>query len=286
MSMSTEVLLLALFFAFSAAILAWIVSVLFSRAVGLYRTNFTENAKIKLSDLFLFIEPEKLFMMNIAFLAAVFFLVFLMLGHWAPALISSVVAGFSPPIVFRILQRRRRKSFLQELPDMLQATATAMKSGGSLTQSIESVVVEMKGPIRQEFDLFMREVRIGVSFADALDNMYQRIPLIDLKLVISGMKISREIGGNLAETIERMADTLRRKLEMEGKIDALTAQGRAQGYVMTGLPILLGLVLYQMEPEQMALLWQTWYGWVVVGVVITLEALGYFFIRKIVNIDV
>ena len=259
---------------------------MFSRAAVLYRERFTEDAKIKLSDLFLFVEPEKLFIINIAILFAAFFLVFLFVGSWAIALVVSVVLAASPPFIFRLMKRKRQKRFLSDLPDMLQATSTAMKAGSSLNQSMESVVYEMSGPVKQEFDLFMREVRVGVDFSVALDNLYERVPLIDLNLVISGIKISREIGGNLADTIERMADTLRKKLEMEGKIDALTSQGRAQGYVMTGLPILLGVVLYQMEPEQMSLLWEAWYGWVVIAIVVILESLGYFFIQKIVNIDV
>jgi tight adherence protein B len=284
--MNIEILLVASCFSVSAAVLAWIVSVMFSRAAVLYRSKFTEDAKIKLSDLFLFVEPEKLFIINLAILFAAFFLVFLIAGSWVVALVISVALSASPPFIFRVMKRKRQKRFLGDLPDMLQATSTAMKSGSSLNQSMESVIYEMSGPVRQEFDLFMREVRVGVDFEIALDNLYERIPLIDLNLVISGIKISREIGGNLADTIERMADTLRKKLEMEGKIDALTSQGRAQGYVMTGLPILLGMVLYQMEPEQMSLLWEVWYGWVVIAIVVVLETLGYVFIQKIVNIDV
>ncbi|WP_157497584.1 type II secretion system F family protein [Gilvimarinus chinensis] len=284
--MNLEILLVASCFSVSAAVLAWIVSVMFSRAAVLYRSRFTEDAKVKLSDLFLFVEPEKLFIINLAILFAAFFLVFLIMGSWVIALVISVALSVSPPFIFRLMKRKRQKQFLADLPDMLQATSTAMKSGSSLNQSMESVICEMSGPVRQEFDLFMREVRVGVDFDVALDNLYERIPLIDLNLVISGIKISREIGGNLADTIERMADTLRKKLEMEGKIDALTSQGRAQGYVMTGLPILLGIVLYQMEPEQMSLLWEVWYGWVVIAIVVVLETLGYVFIQKIVNIDV
>ncbi|WMS87252.1 type II secretion system F family protein [Pleionea litopenaei] len=278
--------LLAALFAVSAALLTFIVAHVLSRAAVKYRENFTEQAKVKLSDLFLFIEPERLFIINMVIIFMSFLLVWLWTGHWIPALIASFLVGFSPPILYRMFKKRRNQTFIKHLPDMLQSCSTAMKAGSSLNQAIESVVMEESGPISQEFDLFLRELRVGVDFNEALNNLHDRIPEMDLKLVISGMQISREIGGNLADTLERMADTLRRKIEMEGKIDSLTAQGRAQGFVMTALPILLGVILYQMEPEQMSLLWTRWYGWICIGIVVFLEVIGYVFIRKIVNIDV
>ncbi|MDR6965321.1 type II secretion system F family protein [Shewanella putrefaciens] len=284
--MSYEIALVTALFSLSAGVFAWFSVRVVSSAAISYRRNFTAQAKIKLSDLFLTIEPEKLFMLNLAAVVLFFVFIFFLTGNLIPAALIGILVGASPTVIFSWLRKRRQKAFISQLPDMLQGTSTAMRSGASLNQALESVIVESSDPIKQEFDLFLREVRVGVSFNEALDNLYKRIPLMDLNLVISGMKISREIGGNLAETLERMADTLRRKLEMEGKIDALTAQGRAQGYVMTGLPILLGLVLYQMEPEQMSLLWTEWYGWVVISIVVILEIIGFFFIRKIVNIDV
>lgn len=284
--MISEIALVAAFFSLSAGVFAWFLVQVVSNAAVSYRRNFTAQAKIKLSDLFLTIEPEKLFMLNLAAVVLFFVFTFFLIGNLIPAALMAVLVGASPAVIFSILRKRRQQAFISQLPDMLQGTSTAMRSGASLNQALESVIAESSDPIKQEFDLFLREVRVGVGFNEALDNLYKRIPLMDLNLVISGMKISREIGGNLAETLERMADTLRRKLEMEGKIDALTAQGRAQGYVMTGLPILLGLVLYQMEPEQMSLLWTEWYGWVAISIVVVLEIIGFFFIRKIVSIDV
>ncbi|MGZ9899907.1 type II secretion system F family protein [Shewanella gaetbuli] len=284
--MNIHIALVAGFFALAIGVFAWFFVGLMSKAAINYREKFTETAKVKLSDLFLTIEPDKLFMLNLALMLLAFFFILFLISSFLPALLIAIAVGVSPPIIFTVLKKRRLADFIQQLPDMLQGTATAMKSGASLNQALESVIAEQTGAIKQEFDLFLREVRVGIAFEEALDNLYGRVPLMDLNLVISGMKISKEIGGNLADTLERMASTLRRKLEMEGKIDALTAQGRAQGYVMTALPILLGVVLFQMEPEQMSLLWTQWYGWVVIAVVVTLEVVGFIIIKKIVSIDV
>ena len=137
-----------------------------------------------------------------------------------------------------------------------------------------------------DYLLFLREQRLGVDFNEALSNMLTRMPEQDFKLVVAGMQISKEIGGNLSETLERLADTLRKKIEMEGKINSLTAQGKMQGVVMTGLPIFIGVVLYHMEPTHMARLFTEPVGWLVCLIVAVMLFIGYKFIKKIVTIDV
>jgi len=281
-----EQIVIAIFVAVSAGVLSWMGIQFFTQAGRQYRERFTSHAKVKVADLYLMIEPERLFALNLVFIVISFIFIFLISSSVVLALIISFICGLLPKIIFQVLTKKRQRKFLMQLPDMLQSSSTAMKAGASLNHAIESVVAEESGPISQEFDLFLRELRLGVDFNDALDNIYERVPLMDFKLVISGMQISREIGGNLADTLKRLASTLRTKLEMEGKIDALTAQGRAQGIVMTALPLVLGYILFLMEPEQMSLLWTEWYGWLVIALVAFMEIAGFLVIRKIVNIDV
>jgi tight adherence protein B len=161
-----------------------------------------------------------------------------------------------------------------------------MKSGQSLQQAMETVVTFEKGPIAQEMTLFLRELRVGVGFNEALDNFYAHLPRNEVQLVVAAMKIARETGSNLAETLERIAQTLRSKLQMEGKIRSLTAQGKLQGIVMAALPVGMGLVLARAEPHAMSYMYTTWYGWAVMAVIGVMDMIGYFIIRKIVSIDV
>lgn len=102
----------------------------------------------------------------------------------------------------------------------------------------------------------------------------------------TAMNVSRRVGGNLADTLESLARTLQEKAHVEGKIDALTSMGRAQGWVVGLLPIFIGLVLYQQQPERMSLLFTQWYGWVVLAIVAGMMSVAAWMIRKIVNIDV
>ncbi|MDC3211246.1 type II secretion system F family protein [Pseudoalteromonas distincta] len=251
-----------------------------------YRDTFTHTAKRNLSDMFLFIEPQKLFIANIIGMLLFFLFIWSYTGAVVLALILVTIVAFLPPYFYKYLQNRRKKLFIKQLPDALNMICASMRSGSSLTNAIEAMVQEQDAPLSQEFSLFLREQRLGVDFNDGLSNMLERIPELDFKLVVSGMQISKEIGGNLAETLERLSDTLRRKLEMEGKIDALTGQGKMQGIVMTALPLFIGFILYHMEPTHMMRLFTEPMGWAVCAITAIMLYVGYTFIRKIVNIDV
>jgi tight adherence protein B len=108
----------------------------------------------------------------------------------------------------------------------------------------------------------------------------------ELDLMNTAMNVSRRVGGNLADTLESLARTLQEKAHIEGKIDALTSMGRAQGWVVGLLPVFIGFVLYEQQPQRMSLLFTQWYGWIVLGVVAIMMAMAAWMIRKIVTIDV
>lgn len=251
-----------------------------------YKQAFTETASANLADMFSVADPIKLFYLNLAAIIMVPLVVGLAFGDWKLALGVFVALAFIPNLMYKIGRKKRLKRFEQQLPDGLAMVSGSMRAGASLNIALESLVREMQPPLSQEFALFLREQRIGVDFETSLTHMETRVKLQDFSLVVSALRISREVGGNLAEVLESLADTLRRKHMMEGKIDSLTAQGRPQGIVMTGLPILLGVLLNFMEPEAMSKLWTTPVGWGVLGGGVFLEFMGYIMIRKITSIDV
>tara|TARA_R110001592_G_C13189889_1_gene752296 strand:+ start:8774 stop:9622 length:849 start_codon:yes stop_codon:yes gene_type:complete len=271
---------------FAVALITIAVSPHFLGAANQYRDEFKSHAHITLGEMFIFIDPEKLFIINIMILIVSFILTWFITDVWLIALIVSLVLAYSPRFLYNYLRRRRQKKFLFEFPDALHSLASMMQSGANLNMALETLISETSGAISEEFGLFMRELRLGINFDDALDNLYERMPVPEMRLVVSGMKISREIGGSLAEVLARMSETIRRKIEMEGKIDSLTAQGRAQGWVMGLLPLLLGYVISKIEPVAMARLFTDPIGWGVCVFFIVFMAIGIYFIRKIVNIDV
>ncbi len=276
----------SLILAVVAAGAVWFLVDVLVKAAADYRESFKESATANLTAMFLFIEGDKLFVINLIVIAAAMLLIWIFTGSITFGLVGGVGLAASYPLILGFLKRRRIDRAIEQMPDALTAISSGMRSGQSLQQAMETVVAFEKGPIVQEMTLFLRELRVGVGFNEALDNFYSHLPRTEVQLMVAAMKIARETGSNLAETLERIAHTLRSKLQMEGKIRSLTAQGKLQGLVMTLLPIFMGVVLSRMEPHAMSYLFTTWYGWLVMGLIAVLDLLGYFFIRKIVSIDV
>lgn len=239
-----------------------------------------------LRDMFIAVDPQKLFYYNMAALFIVPGLLWGFTGNAVLVVGSAIFIIIFPRLYVRWLKKRRFDQFEKQLPDALLMVSGAMRAGASLTVAMESMVKEQKPPLSQEFDLLLREQRVGVDFDTALKNMEKRLPVQDFIMVVSGMRISREVGGNLADILETLADTLRMKHQMEGKIKALTAQGKMQGLVMTSLPLFLMFILTHMEPEAMAPLYDTLVGWATLSVIAVMEVIGYVAIQKIVSIDV
>lgn len=283
--MSTPTIV-ALVAALAVASAAFFVARTLLAGAARYREAFKDSAERNLAQLFLFIEPQRLFALNLVLIACVALTVLGLSGNGFFAVVVAAATGASPPLVYWLLKRRRRRRAVEQLPDALLSVATNLRSGLSLSQALETTIEHESAPLGQELTLVLRELRVGVDFDEAMANFYARLPETEVQLVAAAMKVSREIGGNLSETLERISDTLRKRLQMEGKIKSLTAQGRLQGIVMVALPVFLMLVLSQMEPEAMHHLYNAWYGWATLAVIAVMEAIGFHFIRKIVNIDV
>jgi tight adherence protein B len=180
----------------------------------------------------------------------------------------------------------RLARFMIQLPDGLAMLSGSMQAGASLNMALEGLVKEQPAPMSQEFELLMREQRIGVDLDEGLQHMETRIQNSDFSMVVTAMLISREVGGNLAEVLDTLADTLRRKLAMEDKVTSLTAQGKMQGIVMSLLPLLLGGLLMFIEPEAMGKMFTTVPGYFTIGFVVVWEAIGFMFINRITSIDI
>jgi tight adherence protein B len=250
------------------------------------KSNITQQAKGGLEDMFIFVDPTQLFYYNVAALAIVPLLLWFVFDSVVLVVGAIVAITIAPRVVVSHLKKKRLKDFEKQLPDALLMVSGSMRAGASLTVAMESMIKEQKPPLSQEFELMVREQRLGVDFDTAMKHMEERLPMQDFILVVAALRISREVGGNLAEILETLADTLRRKHQMEGKIEALTAQGRMQGLIMTLLPIFLLLILAKMEPESMAPMFNSMMGWATLGVIAVMEVIGYVAIQKIVTIDV
>ncbi len=251
-----------------------------------YKETFTSTASSNMSDMFMSFDANQMFMINLGAIVILPIITWLVTGDIPATLGMLAVIILLPSIFYRSMRKQRLKRFEAQLPDGLVMISGAMRAGASLNIALESLVKEQPAPLSQEFELFLKEQRLGVDFEESLKKMEQRIPIPDFSMLVTALLINREVGGNLAETMETLGATLRRKGMMEGKIQSLTAQGKLQGIVMTGLPILLGVLLNLIEPEAMSKLWTTNIGYMVLMVIVIMEMLGYFMINKITSIDV
>ena len=256
------------------------------KVLGEYKETFTSTASSNMADMFMFIDPNRLFTINIIAIVVLPLLTWLISRDLPATLGVMGMVILLPAYLYRSMRKKRLKRFEVQLPDALAMVSGAMRAGASLNIALEGLVNEQPPPISQEFELFLKEQRLGVDFEASMKSMETRNPIPDFSMLVTALRINREVGGNLAETMESLADTLRRKAMMEGKIESLTAQGKLQGIVMTGLPILLGILLNFMEPEAMSKLWTTPIGWALCVVIVIMLSMGYFLIRKITSIDV
>lgn len=256
-----------------------------TKAYEQYQERYVTKSMTDLSDMFLFIDARQVMVLNIC----TFFL-FAILGYlvFNPVL-CVMLAGlgfFFPMMMVKHYRKRRIQRFNVQLVDALQAMANAFKAGLTFPQAIEHISREVAPPLGQEFSLFVKEIKLGVPLEEALVNMGKRVGSDDLELVVVSTNIARQLGGNMAEMFETISATIRERFRLEGKIDAITSQGRMQGWIVAALPIALGFVLNWMRPDLMEPMLNHWFGYALIACVVIMEVLGILIIRKIVTIDV
>ncbi|MPM47814.1 hypothetical protein SDC9_94535 [bioreactor metagenome] len=201
--------------------------------------------------------------------------------------VIGTVLGFVIPIVFlRSKIDRRTAAFNNQLGDSLVLIANSLRTGYSFMQAIEMVSKEMPKPISEEFARALKEMNLGVTTEDAMNNLAKRIDSDDLDLVITAVIIQRQVGGNLAEVLDNIAGTIRERVRMKGKIRTLTAQGRISGIIVGLLPIAVGLLIYILNPEYIKVLFTHPIGKMMLAAGVVSQLLGIMIIRKIISIEV
>jgi tight adherence protein B len=253
--------------------------------LAFYRSQFSRSAELEMADMFIFANGRQMFILNAMLMVLVPLFLHVVFNITLVTVIGAVLMLFVPKLVMSQMRKKRLKKFEEQLPDAFMLLSSSLQSGASLNMSLENVVHQSPAPLNQEFGLLIKNIRLGITLEDALLKLEKRLPLPSFIMASSAIRISREVGGNLVETINTMAAMLRRKRMMEGKIDSLTAQGKAQGTFMAMLPIFLALILNFIEPEAMSQLYTTRNGLIVLTVMIIMEVLGFIFIRKITQID-
>jgi tight adherence protein B len=230
--------------------------------------------------------PGALVLMSIASFAIPAYLIYLR----TDAKILSILVGAalsSFPFMFVLIKRAKRfGKFEQGLPDALDLMTSALRVGHSFNAAMGLVTRECTGPIASEFKICFDEQNFGLEARAALENLTARVPLQDLKIVVTAILIQRESGGNLAEVLEKTAYVIRQRFRLRKQVMVHTAQGRLTGYILTILPIALGFALYMMNPDMMSLLWKREIGVKLLIAAGAMLTTGTLIIQKIVRMEV
>ncbi len=266
-------------------LLALLAFAVLRRAFEQYRARYVVRSLRDLSDMFLFVEPRQLVLLNAAAMALL-----AALGLWAggPFLCAPAAAlgFFAPALGVRVYRRRRLRRFEAQLTEALQQMANALRAGLTFPQAVEQAARDALPPLAQEFGLYVKEVKLGVPAAEALSAMAARVGSEDLELVAASTNLARQMGGNLAEMFETIAATVRERFRLEGKIRALTSQGKLQGMIVATLPLWVAAFLDWYRPDLLQPMFEHAYGYVLVAAIVLLEATGFVLIRRIVAVDV
>jgi tight adherence protein B len=208
-------------------------------------------------------------------------------------LLGAAIGFIGPRFWLNRRKNGRLNAFNKQLPDTITLIANALRAGSSFLQSIELVVRESRPPISTEFGRVIREVNLGLPFDTALENMVRRVRSEDFELMATAIAIQHQVGGNLAEILDSIAFTIRERVRIKGEIRALTAQQRMSGYVVGGLPFALAVFIFLAAPTFFDPMFRKPpdvigipLGIILIGIGGLMMASGFFFIRRIVDIEV
>jgi tight adherence protein B len=228
--------------------------------------------------------PEALFFYFAGvFVVAVFGLLILPVAIGLGVLAAAAVV----PVV--LLHRRRRKrlrDFQMQLPDTLSLLSGSMRAGFSFAQGLETVANEAAEPTRRELQRVFTESRLGRPIEDALEDSANRMASVDLMWAVMAIRIQREVGGNLAELLDTVADTMTQRERIRGEIKALTAEGRFSGWILGIFPIAFAGVLYLVQPNYISVLFEDTDGLMAVAASLVMTGIGFVWLRKILRIEV
>ena len=241
--------------------------------------------------------PKEFFMLSLGTAMAVILIVFLLfgskyqglykgLGFVLMVLITGTIGFIIPNIYLSFRIQNLKNSLSKQVGDMILLLSNYLRAGHSFIRSMELVSWEMQPPLSDELKTFTKDMNLGASFTDALDDLEKRTKDEDLGLVITAIQINHQIGGNLSEILDNISFTIRERLRLKGEIKTLTAQGRMTAIVICLLPVGVTLIVSYMNPDFMSLLFTNPIGQGMLILAVLMELVGIFIIRKIIEIEV
>jgi tight adherence protein B len=230
--------------------------------------------------------PGKLMLMCAVCFAVPCYSIYQYYESYPLAFLVGAVLGIAPFGFVMFKRKRRFFQFEKALPEALDLMVSGLRAGHSLIAAMALVARECPEPIGGEFKICFEEQNYGLEMNAALDNLVTRVPLQDVKITATAIMIQKESGGNLAEVLDKTAYVMRERFRLKRQIMVHTAQGRLTGWILTALPIVLGVAIYFIDPGMISILWHRSIGIKMMWAAAGLITLGGFVIQRIVDIDI
>lgn len=250
------------------------------RAVkGLHIDQWLEQSGVKLS--------LSALMVIAVVLGVVGVLIAAQFTHRPPLVVLGFIVGTAVPfVVVRHKRTARLHRFEEHFPEALDLISRAIRAGHAFSAGLKMVAEELDDPIGPEFRKTFEEQNFGLPLPESLNNLAQRVPLLDIRFFATAVLIQRETGGNLSEILDNLAAVVRERFKIRRQIRVHTAHGRFTGYVLIGLPAFLGVALSMINPEHMDLLFRDRLGQMLIVAAIVMQIVGWFWITRVVKIEV
>ena len=226
------------------------------------------------------------FAIRVGTLASVSGVVFLVaFASPATAVVASVLSGLSPYLYVRWKKGRRILLLESQLPDAIDLIARAVRAGHPLSEGLRMASEEAPEPLASEFRSTFEEQKFGLPFEEALMGLGDRVEVVDVRILITAILVQREVGGNLSEILEQIAETMRERFSLKRQVRVYTAQGRMSGYTLAALPIFVGVVVSLINPDYMQTLFREPLGQALLAGAALLQGIGFLWIRRIVDVQ-
>ena len=230
--------------------------------------------------------PGRFILLTVAAVLAGGTLGYLFTGFWMMSLPPALLGATLPWLYVRRRKAVRVAAFEEIFPDAIDLLGRAIRAGHGFSTALKMVADEMGQPLGSEFRRVFEEQKFGLPLEESLTGLAERVDLADVRIFTTGVLIPRAVGGNLAEILDNLARTIRERFTIQRQVRVYTAQGRFTGYLLAVLPVIIGCLIYLLNRDYMSILFAEDIGRVLIAAALLLQVVGFFVIRRIVDIEV
>jgi tight adherence protein B len=229
---------------------------------------------------------QTLFLLSIGTAMAIGSMTLILSRSLPVGFVATILGGMLPTMYVRRRRTKRMNAFEELLPEAIDLVGRALRAGHPLTAGFKMAADDGPEPVAGEFRRVFEEQRFGLPIQDSLLSMADRVNIVDVRILVTAILIQREVGGNLAEILDNLSAVVRARFTIRRQIRVYTAQGRMTGYLLSALPIILFSMLYMINAEYMSILFKDPVGQVLIVIAITMQLIGFLWIRKIIKIEI